>query len=512
MRTKSRRVMAAFVVCLLIAVIVQNAMAAELVSGLPGGVRNTEEDPWGIVTESERIGVWNPLRSIRPTMDGWNLAGSFRMIEAWNGKAAACGQADVVITWSAPPQLMRSQQVVKYNVYRSSTDRDLFQAKNRLNDFPLTKLTINDRVLEGHYYYGVQAILADGTAVSSDPMEANVVAVAPPAQVGTQPATTENSVPSSGGGPLAIYMMVDGIPGSITEGGFAGGSYVLSYEWGVTHAEGSTAPTLGTLTVLRNPDSTSVPLAEAFYLGNSIPKVTMTVCHYQAGYDRPFYRLVLTNVKVANYEVERGDQVGVILEKITLGYEGLKVQGYESEDPAMGISNTMLAVDYLNGSVIGPEPSTRVPASSHGAVQARAPKGTYLTMTDIPGPATTGLNVIKNAMEVSDFQFASDHMVIKKRIDPASVRLVTACLSGQRVPTAVLEIAGKFDCIYYRVSLTDVKVIGVSSSSSALPNQIPMEVVELSYAGIMIEYRSIGGAVNAPVFGPWVATQYLLAK
>lgn len=511
MRREYRAAVALLLVCLVISVVPQATLAAPIIvdqSTLPGISRIAPDN-------------WNLIDRARMASDGWSLQARYRMIDAWNGQTASGasnGRAEVVISWSTPPRLVNNQQV-KYNVYRSSSGEDLFQAKNRLNDFAMTGLTITDNVVAGRYYYAAQAVLADGTVVaSSDAMEANVVAAPPPAQVGTQPATTENRLPSSGGlDGSPIYLMVEGVTGSISEGAFAGGSHVLDWQWGVVH-EGTAAPDLQQLTIHRPPDGASIPLAQAFYTGSSIPKVTLTVCKAQGGSVLPYYRLVLSAVRVAALNVEQGDEYGSIIECLGFAYDAIKVQCYEAENVPPSGSNRMIAVDYANGSITGPEPATKIPASSHEAPNpvGTAPRGAYLTVTGIPGSTTTPVNVIRNAIDVLDFRFGgvrnanglmSERMTIEKYVDPASVRLVTACLAGQQIPRAVLEISGPGQYLYYRVTLTDVKVVSLSLSDAT--NEIPKESVELSYGGITIEYRSISATPQSgAVAGPWTSFHY----
>ncbi len=505
----TRSLIALVMVCVVIAGVARPTQAGPLLIDQPISPRDGRTDVTLVSPDRLAVGEWKPQVS-------------FSLIDASNGQAAsdqAVARAEVVIAWNAPPQLARSLQVVRYNVYRCTTTEGLFQAKNRLNDFAMTSLTIKDSITAGRYYYGVQAVLTDGTVVSSSaPVEANVVAT-PPTQPATQPGTAEGIVPSSGGpGGFPTYMVIDGIPGSIAAGGFAGGSHVLDYQWGVVHADGETGPSLQQLTIVREPDNASGGIATAYFSGQQIPKVTMTVCDRvpgPGGGDQPFYRLTLYNVRVADFQVELGDpSIYQVWEKISFIYDDIKVQGRYTTDGAQ--PGQMIAVDYVNQHVIAPEPADKTPKSSRGDAVARSTRGVYLTVPGMPANRSIPMNAIKYGIEVSDFHFGGlwsesgpglGQMTIEKRVDAASIRLVAACLSGEQIPEACLEVARGagpgMDYVMYRVALTGVRVEGVHVERADHESLVDREIVVLGYSGITIESRSI--SMSGP--GPWVTAQ-----
>ncbi len=502
---------------LIVMVMVYLAIVAVAPPALAGGILIDKPALLGV--SQTDLKLLNPDRRV---FNDWNLSASFRLVDASNAPLAtgpSTAWAEVVITWSAPSPLVSGQLPVKYNVYRSSANDDLFQAKNRLNDFALTGLTVTDSVAVGRYYYAVQAVLTDGTVVSSSaPMEANLVAT-PPTQPTTQPGTDEGIVPSSGGpGKFPIYLIIDGIPGSIAEGGFAGGSHVLDYQWGVTHADAGSGPSLQQLTVVREPDNASGGIATAYYTGQQIPTVTMTVCGRvvgPSGGDLPHYRLTLYNARVADLQVELGDQsVCQVLEKISFVYDDIKVQGRYATDGVQ--PGQMIAVDYRDNHVVAPEAADKTPMSSRGDAYARAPRGVYLTVPGMPANTSIPMNAIKYGIEISDFHFGGSwsatgpvlgRMTVAKRVDAASIRLVAACFTGELIPDACLEVArgagpgGGY--VVYRAALTGVRIESVQAAKSDDENAADQEILVLSYTGMTIESRSIG--MTGP--GPWVTAQ-----
>lgn len=143
---------------------------------------------------------------------------------------------------------------------------------------------------------------------------------------------SQSGVPSSGlpiRGGLPVYLTLEGVPGGMEIPGREGTIEVGDIDWRVflpvDAADGSITGTRkhSALTFVKNPDRSSPVLFGKVCTGESIPKATFTFYEITSqGEERPFYQLILLNVKVtALNSYNPGSLASSHAESVSLRYE-----------------------------------------------------------------------------------------------------------------------------------------------------------------------------------------------
>ena len=85
-------------------------------------------------------------------------------------------------------------------------------------------------------------------------------------------------------------------------------------------------------------------------------------------------------------------------------------------------------------------------------------------------------------------------LVITKKLDKASPVLMMKTVTGEMLPEIQLEIAGADGRSYYKVTMKEVLITGISTTSDCDPKCETIEEVSFSYGKISWEYTDPKGS------------------
>ena len=166
------------------------------------------------------------------------------------------------------------------------------------------------------------------------------------------------------------------------------------------------------------------------------------------------------------------------------------------------------------------------PAVALVAQQASGAFDTYLKIGDVKGEATdakhsewiaassfqfgAGIGITRTGTDVSFGKPSVSELVITKKLDRSSPELFLGCVTGKRHTTVILELqrSGTYSP-FYRITLSDVLVSGISNSGASGGDDKPAESVSLNFAKIKIEYfvqDAKGGTIEAVPAVTWDTT------
>ncbi|MBT8258608.1 MAG: type VI secretion system tube protein Hcp [Bacteroidia bacterium] len=100
--------------------------------------------------------------------------------------------------------------------------------------------------------------------------------------------------------------------------------------------------------------------------------------------------------------------------------------------------------------------------------------------------ATTGTTRRRASVKLED-------LVIMKTVDKATPKLMEACAKGQAIPELELDMVAASGQVYYKLTLNNVRVIGVKTNAVYEPEYQLIEEVSISYSKIKWEYTDSSG-------------------
>ena len=103
--------------------------------------------------------------------------------------------------------------------------------------------------------------------------------------------------------------------------------------------------------------------------------------------------------------------------------------------------------------------------------------------------ATTGSSRRRSAVVLND-------LIITKKLDRATPKLMEMCSKGKVIPELELDMVAN-GRVYYKITLNNVRVIGITTSSVCDPDCKLVDEVSISYTKITWEYSDSSGNVVA---------------
>ena len=98
-----------------------------------------------------------------------------------------------------------------------------------------------------------------------------------------------------------------------------------------------------------------------------------------------------------------------------------------------------------------------------------------------PQQATTGSTRRRGAVVFED-------LFITKKLDKSTPKLMELCAKGQVVPELELDMISNDGSLYYKLTLNNVKINGISTNTTCDPDCKLLDEVAFSYSKITWEY------------------------
>ena len=86
-----------------------------------------------------------------------------------------------------------------------------------------------------------------------------------------------------------------------------------------------------------------------------------------------------------------------------------------------------------------------------------------------------------------------DNVVVRKRIDKASPKLMEHCASGKVIPKLELDMVSLNGRSYYKITLVNVRISSVSTNTVCEPECHLVEEVAFTYSKIIWDYKDSSG-------------------
>ncbi len=96
-------------------------------------------------------------------------------------------------------------------------------------------------------------------------------------------------------------------------------------------------------------------------------------------------------------------------------------------------------------------------------------------------PAMTGTSRRRSSVVLQD-------IIITKKLDKATPRLMEMCAKGQVIPELELDMVHNDGRVYYKMTLNDVTIRSISTNSVCKPDCNLVDEVAISYSKITWEY------------------------
>jgi len=107
--------------------------------------------------------------------------------------------------------------------------------------------------------------------------------------------------------------------------------------------------------------------------------------------------------------------------------------------------------------------------------------------------ATTGATRRTSAVVFED-------LVITKKVDTSTPKLMELCAKGQVVPELELDMVSNDGSLYYKVTLNNAKINSISTQTSCDPDCKVLDEVAFSYSKITWEYWDSAGNKTVATF------------
>jgi type VI secretion system secreted protein Hcp len=91
------------------------------------------------------------------------------------------------------------------------------------------------------------------------------------------------------------------------------------------------------------------------------------------------------------------------------------------------------------------------------------------------------------------------NLIITKKLDKATPKLMELCAKGQVVPELVLDMVAN-GRVYYKVTLNNVKISSINTGSLCKPDCNLVDDLSISYSKITWEYWDSNGTKTAATF------------
>lgn len=146
-------------------------------------------------------------------------------------------------------------------------------------------------------------------------------------------------------------------------------------------------------------------------------------------------------------------------------------------------------------------------------VHATAQEDIFLKIAEIPGESTASGH--EKEIEVLAWSWGLTNsgagkanwarLNVSKPVDKATPLFLAHCTRGRSIPTAVITLfAGRYAREYYRITLEDVRVSGVSFDGDTNGSR-PIEQVQLAFSRMSVDYslRAPDGSISESIEAKW---------